>query len=602
MEHPRDIFEGRITKYTSLKEKQKRRLDLISVLRLISFLVVIVSIFFITKLSVVAGIFSASIFLVYFFMNVKWYHLVERKRNHTSNLIAINKAELGALNYDYQQFDNGAEFIDRDHPYTFDLDIFGPGSIFQYLNRTVTLNGKKMLSHWLSFPENESNVILRLQDAVKELIPKLDSRQNFMASGQLIRESASELKDIDEWLDEKNRYYGKLSYTIISYAVPLITLLIMFLTIFQSGWFQFLIMLFLGQLLIISFHLKTNNRVHAKIGQKLDIFRKYVDLLSYIEQEEHVSDMLKEIKDKIVTKDNPAGRSISRLSKIIAAFDNRLNIIAGVILNGVLLWDIQCMMRLEKWKTKNRNRVAQWLDALGIYDALCSLANYAFLNPGFVFPEPDSSVLLDFKLTGHPLIAPDERVDNNIGISGKGEFIIITGANMAGKSTFLRTVTINLILAMMGAPVCAKYAKFRPVKIFSSMRTSDSLQKNESYFYAELKRLKELLDLLKNGNDLFIVLDEILKGTNSADKQKGSRVVLGEIIKLRGSGLIATHDLDLAELEKEYPDNIRNKCFEVEIKGDNIYFDYILYDGITKKMNALLLMKQMGILNENNIL
>lgn len=602
METPRNIFEGRVAGFTVIAGKQKRRLNLISLVRLISFLMVFVSVFFITRLSVMAGILAASLFLVYFFINVKQYQLVGKRQKHTSNLNAINQAELSVLNYDYQQFDNGSEFINRDHSYIYDLDIFGPGSIFQYLNRTVTLEGKKILSHLLSYPENDVNMIVKLQDAVKELTPELDNRQNFMASGQLIRESDSELQDMKEWLDEKNRYYGKLFYAIMIYAIPLLSIIMIFLTIIKFIWFQPMVLILLVQLLIISFHLRKNNRVHDKIGQKLDIFRKYADLFSYIEQEEHKSDLLKEIKEEITAEESSARRSINRLSKIIAAFDNRLNLIAGVILNGVLWWDIQCVFRLEKWKTENGNRIAQWLAALGNYDALCSLANYAFLNPEFVFPEPDTGVLLDFTLAGHPLIAPDVRVDNNIGISGKGEFIIITGANMAGKSTFLRTVAINLILAMAGAPVCSKNAKFKPVKIFSSMRTSDSLLKNESYFYAELKRLKELLDLLKNGTDLFIVLDEILKGTNSADKQKGSKVVLEEIIKLKGYGLIATHDLDLAELEKKYPENIRNKCFEVEIKGDNIFFDYILYEGITKKMNALLLMKQMGIIHENTTL
>jgi len=211
---------------------------------------------------------------------------------------------------------------------------------------------------------------------------------------------------------------------------------------------------------------------------------------------------------------------------------------------------------------------------------------------------PDPDVILDFKKAGHPLIPSATRVDNDIGLKGQGEFVIITGANMAGKSTFLRTVGVNLLLGMAGAPLCAQSARFSPVEIFSSMRTSDSLQKNESYFYAELKRLSELLEKLEKGNTLFIVLDEILKGTNSADKQKGSRIVLEKIIRLNGAGLIATHDLDLAELEKEYPDNLRNKCFEIEMDGDKIHFDYRLYDGITKKMNALLLMKQMGIINE----
>jgi DNA mismatch repair ATPase MutS len=330
--------------------------------------------------------------------------------------------------------------------------------------------------------------------------------------------------------------------------------------------------------------------------------KKYGELFRYIEQEVYHSELAASIKNRLKSDRYGARERINRLALIVSAFDNRLNILAGVILNGLFLWDIQCVLRLEKWKTEYKDKVSGWFNALGEYDALCSLANFAFNHPEFVFPEPDIEVILDFKQTGHPLIPPDTRVDNDMQINRQGEFVIITGANMAGKSTFLRTVTVNLLLGMAGAPVCAQNAKFSPVEIFSSMRTSDSLQKNESCFYTELKRLNELFEQLEKGNRLFIVLDEILKGTNSADKQKGSRAVLEKIIRLNGSGLIATHDLDLAELEKKYPDNLKNKCFEIEIDGDKIQFDYKLCDGITKKMNALLLMQQMGIISETSMI
>jgi DNA mismatch repair ATPase MutS len=345
-------------------------------------------------------------------------------------------------------------------------------------------------------------------------------------------------------------------------------------------------------------HLRYNNSVHGKLGKKLDIFRKYGELFDGIEKENFKSELLTNLQDNLKNDSSTAREKVNRLSSIISAFDNRLNLLAGVILNGLFLWDIQCMLRLEKWKTHNKDKIQQWFNVLGEYDAFSSLANYACNNPEFVYPVPDSEVILEFKQSGHPLIPYDTRIDNDIRLSGQGKFIIITGANMAGKSTFLRTVSINLLLGMMGAPVCAQSARFSPVDIFSSMRTSDSLQKNESYFYAELKRLNSLLEHLGKGNRLFIVLDEILKGTNSADKQKGSRAVLEKIIRLNGLGLIATHDLDLAELEKKYPDNLVNRCFEIEIEGDNIHFDYKLYEGITKRMNALLLLQQMGIINE----
>jgi DNA mismatch repair ATPase MutS len=198
---------------------------------------------------------------------------------------------------------------------------------------------------------------------------------------------------------------------------------------------------------------------------------------------------------------------------------------------------------------------------------------------------------------GHQLIAEEKRVHNDFTVSSEGVVSIISGANMAGKSTFLRTVAINYLLAMTGAPVCAGKMTFKPMSLYTSMRTTDSLATNESYFYAELKRLRILKARISNGEKLFFILDEILKGTNSDDKSLGSKLFINRLVELGGTGLIATHDTSLGEMENDYPEAITNNCFEVELDGENILFDYKLRDGITKKKNAVLLMKQMGILD-----
>lgn len=235
---------------------------------------------------------------------------------------------------------------------------------------------------------------------------------------------------------------------------------------------------------------------------------------------------------------------------------------------------------------------------LGQVDAFISLGNFSFNNSSYIFPSvSEETIIFSASKLGHPLIKSSERVSNDFDIPGNGSIYIITGANMAGKSTFLRTMAINYILAMAGAPVCANSLNFRPVKLFTSMRTSDSLSNHESYFYAELKRLRLLKTHVDNSEPVFFILDEILKGTNSLDKTLGSKLFIKRLIESGGTGLVATHDISLSEMEAEYPGKIYNKCFEVEIDGENIRFDYILRDGVTHKMNAALLMKQMGILD-----
>lgn len=261
------------------------------------------------------------------------------------------------------------------------------------------------------------------------------------------------------------------------------------------------------------------------------------------------------------------------------------------------MFNLHLLLKVEKWKTQNSEKVPDWFDAIASFDAVSSLANFAYNNPGFTFPEiaPGSFTFKADDL-GHPLIAEDQRIVNNVDIEGWNQFYIITGANMSGKSTFLRTIGVNYILAMAGAPVCAGNLIFYPIQIHSSIRTSDSLVKHESYFYAELKRLKQIIDELEGGEQKLILLDEILKGTNSRDKQAGSIALIEQLLKYKSVGLFATHDLALGELAGQYPDNVKNLCFEIEIADAKMVIDYKLHQGVCKNLNATFLMKNMGIL------
>jgi DNA mismatch repair ATPase MutS len=285
-----------------------------------------------------------------------------------------------------------------------------------------------------------------------------------------------------------------------------------------------------------------------------------------------------------------------KLSAILDAFDTRNNILVAFFLNFLFLWDIIQVIRTEKWQALHREELPRWLETLAGTDAICSLANFHFNHPASIFPEiNDDGILLTAKSLGHPLVPGESRVDNPASIPGWRHFTIVTGANMAGKSTYLRTVGVSLVMAMAGSAVIAEEMAFHPARLVTSIRTKDSLQKNESYFYAELKRLKYIMERLQQGEKLVILLDEILKGTNSRDKQSGSIALLEKLLRYDASGLVATHDLALGELEKKYPDKIVNKSFEVVIENDLLVFDYKLKDGIARQMNATFLMKKMGI-------
>ncbi len=356
--------------------------------------------------------------------------------------------------------------------------------------------------------------------------------------------------------------------------------------------------IFLANLLAVTAGLRKIGRIHRELTGMHNYLSSIYQLLKVFGEESFGSAVMKEVSENISGRDVSATVAVKQLSQLIQAFDSRMNIAVAFILNGLFLWDYQCIYRLDGWRNAYRGFFPVWLEMVGTTDAYLSLGNYAFNNPGFVYPGiPEKGPLLSAGGMGHPLIDENKRVCNDFAIGKRGNVVIISGANMSGKSTFLRTLSINYILAMTGAPVCASSMSFTPLKLFTSMRTTDSLTGNESYFYAELRRLKMLKDEIAVGEPLIFILDEILKGTNSADKSTGSRLFMKRIVEMGGTGLIATHDISLCGMEQDFPGLVFNKCFEVEIEGESIKFDYKLQNGVTQKMNAAILMKQMGILD-----
>ena len=425
---------------------------------------------------------------------------------------------------------------------------------------------------------------------------KLEWRQQFAAYGIERPLGDKELKSLKDWLKDGDIFnFSPLlkSIAIIFPAAAIITLIVFIISILP---FSVFLIVFLLNLLIIAIYLKKINRIHAMVSRKHLFLSSVALLIRSFENEKFSSHTLTGIQEKLCTSSGSAAAKIKELDMIIRSFDNRLNMILGIVLNGLLLWDYHCIMKLERWRRAAASHLPGWLTLLGTIDALNSLANYSYNNPDYCYPliAGDGSVI-DSVSMGHPLLRREIRVSNDFSIQKRGLVYIITGANMAGKSTFLRTVAVNILLAMVGAPVCCQRMKFSPVRLFTSMRTIDSLSHNESYFYAELKRLKILKDRIEQKEDILFILDEILKGTNSTDKSIGSKQFLRLLIGLGGTGLVATHDISLGEMQSEYSGTVINKCFEIEIDSDRITFDYLLRNGITRKMNAAMLMKQMGI-------
>jgi ABC-type multidrug transport system fused ATPase/permease subunit len=520
------------------------------------------------------------------------------KKEFLNNLSDINTREAAALSGDLSSFATGMEFNDPDHPFSNDVDLFGESSLFHYINRSVTSYGREILAGWLSDPYPLSADIARRQEVIKELAGKESWRHEFMASACKNPLEEKEIATLLKWLNEKNDPAISLLHKYLIFVLPVAALVSLALLAAGVLHYSIFTFIFLVNLFYVFTGLKSTNRIHNALSRKYNYLSSMNSLLKAFEREHFNAELMKDIRTNISGKGVSAAASVKKLGRLIQDFDNRLNLLVGLVLNGLLLWDYHSIRRLDSWKREYSDHFPVWLGMLGQVDAFISLANYACNNPLYSYPAISTDeTLLSAVRIGHPLINDKDRVCNDFSLKKRGIVCVITGANMAGKSTFLRTIAVNYILGMTGAPVCAGEMRFLPVKLFTSMRTTDSLSGHESYFYAELKRLRLLKSLIENREPVLFILDEILKGTNSADKSLGSKLFIKRLIAYGGTGLIATHDISVGEMESDYPGIIINRCFEVEIDGEAISFDYLLRSGITHKMNAALLMKQMGILD-----
>lgn len=564
--------------------------------RVISFLLLVVAVYVAIVEWPLAWV-AVVILLGLFIFLIQYHARVKDQLAYQEALLKINQQELQALKHEYGQFPDGEEFQEPEHFYLQDLDIFGPGSVFQYVNRTATTTGKQQLAQWFKVPFQEKPDITQQQEAVGELSRKNEWRQDFQAAGYLYPEDEDEKTDLIKWAQHPQPVVNTPLLKAALYVVPALTLLLLIAML--VGWLPFgyfLIYLFVVPFGITAARLKAINHLHQQVSKQYKSLEKYGHLLHLIEKEEWQSQRLVVLQDSIQENGVTASTAIQQLARFISLLDNRLNMIAALVLNGLFLWDLHLSQRIVQWQRSHQQELPQWINVIGQFDGMVSLATLRFNQPAFVFPQVEMEELtLEGQNLGHLLLRADERVNNSFSLKGWGQIVLITGANMAGKSTFLRTVGLNIVMGMMGAPVCGTSFRFSPVQVFTSMRMKDSLQKHESYFFAELKRLQQMIHSLRAGQKLFIILDEILKGTNTRDQHEGSEALIRQLTAMPASGIIATHDLSLGKLAEVLPGHLRNMRFEIEIENGEMQFDYKLKEGVSQNLNASFLLRKMGI-------
>lgn len=592
------VYESKLAKYNNEFIEVKKQHAAVSIARLTVFVLFLLSWFWVfpsvnRAIGVVLGILMFVVFLVL----LKVHKKLDDKRSYLESIIAINKNERDCCNGKFSAFNGGAEFTDSNHPYSYDIDLFGNGSLFQYINRTITPAGKKVLAKWLSETPLGKKTIRLNQIAVKELSPLVDFRQEFQTIGKLHHSNDDEDKLIGRWLSRPSFFGNKIFTQIMLWLIPAINLGLLFLMIIGQVNWSVLTFIIVINLMIIGSRLKKFNQVYNLLSKSHVNLKKMCKLFGLLENQKFESKLLCTLQNSFFKEKQSASEQINRLTKLLDGLDNRNNILLAFVLNSFLLWDWQYLWRIEKWQKSHQLDYKDWQKSVATFDALLSLSNMAFNNPDFTYPKiVERGYSFKAYGIGHPLLLKTIRICNDIEIEQSPRYVIVTGANMAGKSTFLRTIAINLVLAGCGSAVCAKKMELLPLPLHSSMRAEDSLMKNESYFFAELKRLQRITKELEGGKKLFIILDEILRGTNSEDKRKGSIGFVNKITAQSAFGLVATHDLELARLAEQKPDVFKALCFEVGFKNNELQFDYKLQPGITKNMNASFLMKRMGII------
>lgn len=592
--------ENHYTERLSLTEGQlqqvKKQIFRISMLRLALFIAGIAGLYFFYNQTTLLIVCICLTFLPLFIL-VKIHNRFFIRKEWLETQARIIQEELQALSGDYSSFEDGKEYVNPEHPYSFDLDIFGRRSLFQSINRTCTFFGKVRLAEWLQNHLHEKTSIEKRQEMIREISEHTLFREQFRVAGLVHHGQSSDAEKIQAWSQSPAQYLHAGWVKTFIWGVPVINSLLLITSL--AGWTSFSWLgLSFGIFLVLSFGIiKRATYIQETYGKQLKSLNGYARLIALAKAEEWKSAGMQELMERFNLNGQSPVQALQQLSKELDRLDLRNNQFLYVLLEGSIFFQLQEIVRIERWKVRYGQHISEWLETVGELDALCSLGTFAYNHPQYTYPELTEKPFC-FLATqmGHPLMPASQCVKNDATIPSRPFFLIITGANMAGKSTYLRTIGVNYLLACIGAPVCCERLKLHPNQLITSLRTSDSLSDNESYFFAELKRLKRIIDLLNQGQQLFIILDEILKGTNSMDKQKGSFDLIRQFMQLKANGIIATHDLLLGSLIKQFPEEIRNYCFEADIKENELIFSYKLREGVAQNMNACFLMKKMGII------
>jgi ABC-type multidrug transport system fused ATPase/permease subunit len=544
-------------------------------------------------------LFSASVFLpalVLFIWLVIRHDRLKQEKARIDALLRINQDSIKRLDGDWTSFDDtGIEFLDPEHDFSGDLDLFGRNSLFQWINAAATYTGRSKLKDLLLHPSKQRHDIVERQQAVKELSSLLDWRQQLQSEAMLSAGKVQDPEPLYQWARQADSFYSKPVIRYMIRFLPLLTILtLVAASIHPAIPFIVPVLFIVGQIGLLGYRFTDRQESLSSISSFISNVKTYRVMLETIEKQEFHNEHLRKLQNRLRNeKGETAGDHLRKLEKVLDMASIRRSQLYLVI-NILFLWDYRCVAALESWRAKSEPVIQNWIDVIGEIEALSSLAILNYDHPEWALPEiyEDQPRFFATEI-GHPLL-PDNRVCNDISMMRRGQAYLITGSNMSGKSTLLRTVGINLVLAYAGAPVCARELHCTVFSIYTSMRVRDDLESSTSSFYAELLRIKRMIDAAKSGEQVFFLLDEIFKGTNSRDRHTGARVLIKQLSAEGAIGFVSTHDVELGDLAND-DNKIRNFHFREYYKDGQLYFDYKLHQGVSNTRNAIYLMKMVGI-------
>lgn len=572
-------------KHSALLEKAKGRHRFFTIARLFSFLLIPLSWYLIGWSMLLLVVLTVETILFIYLVN-KWLD-AKLEKEKEELYIQLNRNELALLEGDWSNFDGGIEFKAGQHPFANDMDLFGPKSVFQYINRTVLPLGKQRLATTLSVGAKDRK---QNQFMILELVKNMQWLQKFIV------ESKVHLKDENRQhtlAKLKEFEFKGLLFSILKWVLPIVTLtsIVLYnLDFIKSGH---LIVIGIGVLIIIGTKVKVANKwmnlLHDR-SERIEALAKQLKLFSELEL---TTEQGQQYKSQLFGASGMQA-GLDELIVIRKRSEFRMNVMVGLLLNYLFAWDFHLLHQSKKWHANFAQSLDKWESDMAEIEVWISGAVYMYNRGETCFTEFNEEGRFNIQNLGHPFVPTSKQVCNHFKLDKETSFLIITGPNMAGKSTYLRSVGLAIISANAGFPVLAESCTMSEMELYSSMRTSDDLTVESSYFHAELTRLRFIVDAIESGKKVFVILDEILKGTNSKDKEQGSAAFMLKLNAIGAKGIIATHDLSLTNLSNN-SNAFRNVYFDSTINGDNLTFDYKVRDGVCQNMNASFLLKQMNL-------